>query len=192
MLTTETPKRVSIDIDIITNESENNIRMILDKLIKLDMFISWEDNNRKHSHGVPVGHFKVFYESVVDGNEEIGYRKLNVNAGEVLKDTWQACYTLAERNLKSEEYNHLQLGIKNFTNFTVERFAIEEAITAASKVAYPTTLINSGKNPKIERFKNPSEIKEWLIEDPIFTKINKLKKTNAEALFYWYMSLKKG
>lgn len=117
---------------------------------------------------------------------------MNVNAGEVLKDTWQACYTLAERNLKSEEYNHLQLGIKNFTNFTVERFAIEEAITAASKVAYLTTLINSGKNPKIERFKNPSEIKEWLIEDPIFTKINKLKKTNAEAFFYWYMSLKKG
>ena len=71
LLTTETPKRVSIDIDIITNESENNIRMILDKLIKLDMFIRWEDNNRKHSHGVPVGHFKVFYESVVDGNEEL-------------------------------------------------------------------------------------------------------------------------
>ncbi|MDF1570585.1 MAG: nucleotidyl transferase AbiEii/AbiGii toxin family protein [Bacteroidales bacterium] len=292
LLTTETPKRVSIDIDIITHETENNIRMILDKLSKLDMFIRWEDdNNRKLSHGTPVGHFKMFYKSVVDGNEEpilldllyapnpypqtrkypvkhnwlatsgedtlvvlptfeailgdkltafapkttgilysknrpveiikqlydiaylfdriidlniirnsyskvvqqeIGYRKLNVNAGEVLKDTWQACYTLSERNLKSEEYNHLQLGIKNFTNFTVERFAIEEAITAASKVAYLTTLINSGKNPKIERFKNPSEIKEWLIEDPIFTKINKLKKTNAEAFFYWYMSLKKG
>lgn len=291
LLATETPKRVSIDIDIITLESENNIRKILDKISRLDMFIRWEDdNNRKHSHGAPVRHFKMFYKSVVDGNEEpilldllnapnpypqtrkypvkhnwlatsgedtlvvlptfeailgdkltafapkttgilysknrpveiikqlydisylfdritdlniirnsylkvvqeeIGYRKINVKADEVLKDTWQACYTLAERNLKSEEYNHLQLGIKNFTNFTVKRFAIEEAITAASKVAYLTTLINNGKNLKIERFKNPLEIKEWLIEDPIFNKINKLKKTNAEAFFYWYISLKK-
>lgn len=292
LLTTEIPKRVSIDIDIITLEEGNKIRSILEKISGLDIFIRWEeDNHRKLSPGIPIGHFKMFYKSVVDGHEEpilldslyapipypqtreypikhnwiansgedtliviptfeailgdklsafapkttgilysknrpveiikqlydiaylfdkitdlnivrnsyskvvqeeIGYRKLNVNTAEVLKDTRKACYTLAERNLKSEEFKHLQLGIKNFANFTFERFAIEEAIRAAAKVAYLTALLGNENNLKIERFKNPLEIREWLIEDLEFNKLNKLKKTNAEAFFYWYLSLKMG
>ena len=291
LLATDSPRRFSIDVDVITREPESKIRDILDKISGLDMFIRWEDDNdRKHSPGTPVGHFKMFYKSVVDGHEEpvlldllyapnpypqtreypvkhnwlatsgedtlvvlptfeailgdkltafapkttgilysknrpveiikqlydiaflfdritgldvvwksyfkvvqeeIGYRTLEVGADEVLKDTREACYTLAERNLKSEEFNHLQLGIKNFTNFTVERFAIDEAITAAAKVAYLTTLLNNGKNQQIERFKNPLEIREWRIEGQEFNKLNKLKKTNAEAFFYWYRSLNK-
>ncbi|SHJ85843.1 Predicted nucleotidyltransferase component of viral defense system [Tangfeifania diversioriginum] len=291
LLATETPKRFSIDIDVITLEHESKIRDILDKICGLDMFIRWEDDNdRKHTPGAPVGHFKMFYKSVVDGREEpvlldllyapnpypqtreyplkhswlatsgentmvvlptfeailgdkltafapkttgilysknrpveiikqlydiaflfdritdldvvrnsyskvvqeeIGYRNLEINTDEVLKDTRETCYTLVERNLKSDEFNHLQLGIKNFTNFTIERFAIDEAITAAAKVAYLTTLLNNGKNQKIERFKNPLEIREWLIEGQEFNKLNKLKKTNAEAFFYWHKSLSK-
>ena len=281
----------SIDIDLITREPESKIRDIIEKISGLDIFIRWEDDNdRKHSPGAPVGHFKIFYKSVVDGHEEpvlldllyalnpypqtrelpvkhnwlvtsgenimvvlptfeailgdkltafapkttgilytknrpveiikqlydiaylfdriadldivrnsyskvvqdeIGYRNLKVNLDDVLKDTKEACYTLAERNLKSDEFKHLQLGIKNFTNFTVERFAIDEAITAAAKVAYLTFLLNNGKNRKIERFNNPLEIREWLIEGQEFNKLNKLKKTNPEAFFYWYKSLNK-
>jgi len=217
LLATEIPKRFSIDIDIITEEPENKIKEVLKKISQLEMFIRWEDDNdRKHSSNAPIGHFKIFYKSVVDGHEEpilldllytsnpypeikeypinhswvatsgkdtivvlptfeailgdkltafapkttgilysknrpveiikqlydigflfdqiaelnvvkesysrvvqeeIGYRKLNMEANEVLKDTWLACYTLAERDLKSDEFKHLQLGIKNFTNF---------------------------------------------------------------------------
>ena len=291
LLATDSPRRFSIDIDVITLEHEDKIRDILDKISQLDTFIRWEDDNdRKQTPGAPVGHFKMFYKSVVDGHEEpvlldllyapnpypqtreypvkhnwlatsgentmvvlptfeailgdkltafapkttgilysknrpveiikqlydiaflfdriigldvvrnsylkvvqeeIGYRNLEINADDVLKDTREACYSLAERNLKSDEFNHLQLGIKNFTNFTVERFAIDEAITAAAKVAYLVTLLNNGENQEIERFKNPLEIREWLIEDQRFNKLNKLKKTNPEAFFYWYMSLNK-
>jgi hypothetical protein len=290
LLATETPKRFSIDIDIITEEPENKIKEILEKISQLDVFIRWEDDNdRKHTPDALIGHFKIFYKSVVDGHEEpilldllytpnpypetkeypinhkwlvtsgkdtavvlptfeailgdkltafapkttgilysknrpveiikqlydisflfdriadlnvvkesyarvvreeIGYRKLNIDAEEVLKDTWNACYTLAERNIKSDEFQHLQLGIKNFTNFTIDRFSIEEAITAGAKVAYLTSLLSEGGNKEIERFKNPLEIKDWLIEDQFYNKLNKLKKTNPEAFFYWYKSLK--
>lgn len=288
LLATETPKRFSIDIDLITEQPENKIKVILERISQLEMFIRWEDdNNRRHTLDAPIGHFKMFYKSAVDGNEEpilldllytpnpypetkeypiihswlatsgentvvilptfeailgdkltafapkttgilysknrpveiikqlydlgflfdritnlkvvmesysrvvqeeIGYRKLNINAGEVLKDTWQACYTLAERDMKSDEFKHLQLGIKNFTNFTIDRFSIEEAIIAGAKVAYLTSLLNKG-NQEIERFKNPLEIKDWLIEDPTCNKLNKLKKTNPEAFFYWYKTI---
>lgn len=117
--------------------------------------------------------------------EEIGFRKLEVTATEVLKDTWQACFTLAERDINSEEFKHLQLGIRNFINFTIDRFNIDETITAAAKVAYLTKLIQSEVVIKIERFKNPLVIKDWLIEDQQYNKLNKLKKNNPEAFYYW-------
>lgn len=252
LLATEMPKRFSIDIDILTEEPEDKIKKILEKISQLDVFIRWEDDNdRRHTPDAPVGHFKMFYKSVVDGHEEpilldllytpnpypktkeypishnwlstsgkdtlvvlptfeailgdkltafapkttgilysknrpveiikqlydigflfdritdisivkesytkvvreeIGYRKLNIDAKEVLKDTWQTCYILAERDTKSDEFKHLQLGIKNFTNFIIDRFSIEEAITAAAKVAYLSSLLNKENKQKIERF----------------------------------------
>jgi hypothetical protein len=128
------------------------------------------------------------YNKVV--KEEIGFRKLDITATEVLEDTWQACYTLAERNIESEEFNHLQLGIRNFTNFTIDRFNIDEVITAAAKVAYLTKLLQAEKEVKILKFKNPLEIKDWIIEDPQYNKLNKLKKNNPVAFYYWYKSFK--
>lgn len=118
--------------------------------------------------------------------EEIRYRNLKIDADVVLNDTWQTCYTLSERDEKSDEFKHLQLGIKNFTNFIIDRFLIEEAIVASAKVAYLTTLLKEGGSKEIERFNNPTEIKDWLIEYPTYNKLNKLKKSNPEAFFYWY------
>ncbi|WP_100612945.1 nucleotidyl transferase AbiEii/AbiGii toxin family protein [Confluentibacter lentus] len=285
LLATEKPKRFSIDIDIITEHSEKEIIAVLQKIKDDKVFLDWEDdNNRKHTPDVPIGHFKTYYKSIVDGNiepilldllytanpypeiqevdikhpwlstsgketritmptfdailgdkltafapkttgilysknrpveiikqlydiaflfdnindievvkasynkvvqEEIGFRKLGNTAKDVLQDTWQACYTLAERDTKSEEFNHLQLGIRNFANFTIDRFSIDEAITAAAKVAYLTKIIQADEEIKIERFKNPLEIKDWIIEDQQYNKLNKLKKNNPEAFYYW-------
>jgi hypothetical protein len=127
------------------------------------------------------------YSKVVQ--EEIGFRKLNIGAEEVLNDTWNACYILAERNAESEEFKHLQLGIRNFTNFTISKFSMEEAISAAAKVAYLTVLIKSNFKGIIERYKTPLEVKDWLLEGEIYNKLNKLKKNNPEAFFYWYKTL---
>ncbi|MBA4318693.1 MAG: hypothetical protein C0412_09850 [Flavobacterium sp.] len=129
------------------------------------------------------------YSKVV--REEIGFRKLNSTALEVLEDTWQACYVLAERDTKSEDFKQLQLGIRNFTNFTIDRFNIDEAITAAAKVAYLTKLIQVNEPIIIEQFKNPLEIKDWLIENPQYNKLNKLKKNNPEAFYYWSKAMVK-
>jgi len=289
VLATEKPKRFSIDIDIITEHSEKEITGILQKIVDDKIFLSWEDdNNRKHTPDAPIGHFKAFYKSVIDGNiepilldllytpnpypetqevpikhpwlitsgdevtitmptfdailgdkltafapkttgilfsknrpveiikqlydiaflfdnitdlkvvknsynkvvqEEISFRKLDITAKEVLEDTWHTCYTLAERDIKSEDFKQLQLGVKNFTNFTIDKFTIDEAITAAAKVAYLTKLIQFEKEIKIEKFKNPLETKDWLIEDQRYNKISKLKKNNPEAFYYWYKAL---
>lgn len=289
LLATEVPKRFSIDIDIITEHTEEEIKAVILEIVKDEVFSDWEDdNNRKHTPDAPIGHFKVYYTSVVDGNvepilldilytpnpypeirelsvkhswlstsgedviikiptyeallgdkltafaprttgilysknrpteiikqlydiaflfdnvedldivknsymkvvqEEIGFRKLNITAKEVLSDTLDTCYILSERDIKSVEFNQLQIGIRNFTNFTIDRFSIDEAITAGAKVAYLSKLIQFDKITNIERFKNPLEIRDWLIEDQHYNKLNKLKKSNPEAFYYWYRAL---
>lgn len=290
LLATDVPKRFSIDIDIITEHSEEDIKTAIQEIVKEKIFSEWEDDNdRKHTPDAPIGHFKVYYTSVVDGNvepilldilytpnpypeirelpvkhswistsgedviismptfeallgdkltafaprttgilysknrpteiikqlydiaflfdnienlevvinsymkvvqEEIGFRKLDLNATNVLADTLDTCYTLFERNNKSQEFNQLQQGIRNFTNFTIDRFSIDEAITAGAKVVYLAKLVQLGKLTTVERFKNPLEIKNWLIENPQYNKLNKLKKNNPEAFYYWYNALK--
>lgn len=120
---------------------------------------------------------------------EIGYRKLNVNHHEVLKDTFDTCLLLTSRE-NNEQFNQLQMGIKNITNFIIDRFKIEDAIVAASKVAYLTKLLASGEN-LFEKYQNPTSIKQLEIVHPAFVKLNKLKKSNPEAFFYWVKAISK-
>lgn len=288
LLATEEPKRFSIDIDIITEENQDGIEAILEKITEKEIFTHWEDDNdRKHTPDAPIGHYKMYYESYVDGknepilldilyaqnpypelmqvpishnwiesegesilvnmptfdsilgdkltafaprttgilyekhrpveiikqlfdvaflmdnikdlplvresykqvaSEEIGFRKLNIGPIQVLEDTQQACFTLSTRD-KSETFKHLQLGISNFTNFTLVRFNIEEAITASAKIAYLSEMLKK-EGQSIERYDNPMDVKDLLIEPAPYNKLNKLKKSNPEAFFYWYKTVK--
>src|SRR5690554_6314771 len=71
LLATEKPKRFSIDIDIITEHTEKEIIAVLQKIKDDKIFLEWEDDNdRKHTPDAPIGHFKTYYKSVVDGNVE--------------------------------------------------------------------------------------------------------------------------
>lgn len=289
LLATKEPKRFSIDIDIITEQTQSDIEPILDTVCNETVFTHWEDNNdRKHTPDAPVGHFKLYYKSNVDGSvepilldvlytsnsypelteipiahdwiqtqdeittvkmptfdailgdkltafapkttgilyskgrpveiikqlfdvaflmgrisdlevvrksyakvvkEELSFRNLDITAEQVLNDTQEACFVLSTRDTKSEEFKHLQTGVSNFTNFTIEKFNTEEAITAASKAAYLCILIKSSDDNKIEKFNNPLDVKDWLIEDSHYNKLNKLKKSNPEAFFYWYKTI---
>lgn len=289
LLASKEPKRFSIDIDIITEQTQSEIEAILEKISKDSVFTHWEDDNdRKHTPDAPVGHFKMYYISTVDDNvepilldvlytpnpypklteipinhnwiqtggeittvkmptfdailgdkltafapkttgilyskgrpveiikqlfdvaflignisdldilrksyekvvaEELAFRNLDITAEQVLADTQEACFVLSTRDTKSEEFKHLQTGISNFTNFTIIRFNIEEAITATAKVAYLAEIIKTESTTKIERFSNPLEVRDLSIESAPYNRLNKLKKSNPEAFFYWYKAL---
>lgn len=289
LLATEEPKRFSIDIEIITEQSQKEIEVILEKISKESVFTHWEDDNeRKHTSDAPIGHFKMYYISQVDAKEEpilldilytpnpypklmeipikhdwiqtsgkittvqmptfdailgdkltafapkttgilysknrpvevikqlfdigslidviadvnlvresynrvvkeeIKFRKLEVSNTQVLDDTQEACYVLSTRDVNSNEFKQLQLGISNFVNYTISKFNIEEAITAAAKAAYLAEVLKNAKLSSLEKFENPLQVKDWLIENQEFNKLNKLKKSNPEAFFYWYKAV---
>lgn len=117
--------------------------------------------------------------------EELRFRKLSLSHQEVLDDTIEACFVIASRKTTNEEFKHLQRGIINITNFIIDRFKIEEAITSAGKIAYLCLILKSQEEMAIEKFGSPDQIRELTITNPEFNWLNKLKKSNPEAFFYW-------
>lgn len=119
---------------------------------------------------------------------ELAYRNLtDLSSEDVLKDTFQTAMTIATRGKSGlGNFGELQTGIHNIKNYIFsENFHLERAMVPVAKSAYLSVILQTGTK-KVYRFTNPLEVAEWTIEQPFETRLNKLKKTSAEAFFYWY------
>jgi predicted nucleotidyltransferase component of viral defense system len=122
---------------------------------------------------------------------EIAYRKLkNGTADAVLNDVYQTALCLTMRGADGKgNFEELLAGIIRITGYIFsEPYHIDKAITHASKAAYISRLIAADKK-EIEKFTSPDTIGDWNIDAPHNTKLNKLKKSNPEAFFYWYKAI---
>ena len=120
---------------------------------------------------------------------ELGYRNAEgMSVEDVLKDTINTALTLSLRGvINKEEFDMLQSGIKRIDGFIVsERYLLDSAIRDAAKAAYMAVLILSGTDEiipfSLERAKESPGMKV------LHAKLNKLKKTNIEAFYYWSMA----
>jgi len=123
---------------------------------------------------------------------EIEYRELkNVTPNDVLEDILQTSLCISVRGQDGIcDFNELHTGIKNIVNFIIsESFHIEKAITFAAKAAYISYLISTDAK-EIHKFKTHDVIKDQVIKQAFNTKLNKLKKSNPEAFYYWYQAIK--
>lgn len=119
---------------------------------------------------------------------ELIYRnRKNITEQNVIEDIYQTCLCIASRGMDGKgEFDELQSGIRRIRAYIFsENYHIEKAITQASKTAYLVTLIEND-SVEIEKYSNPLQMKEWLIDKPMNTKLNKLKRSNPEAFFYWF------
>jgi predicted nucleotidyltransferase component of viral defense system len=292
LLLLDPPRRFSIDIDLIIQTTEDSLTSVFNKIVGDGFFISWKpDNERKHKTNAPVGHYKFYYQSVVNSNfgdepilldvlysdncyselttrniahkwlitegnstriqipsvesilgdkltafapetagilysknrpveiikqlfdigtlfneisdldnvkqsyisianKEIEYRKLDITYKEILDDTFQAALIITTRDAKDNNFRHMQTGINNLVNFIIERFTIEEAVLCAAKAAYLSRLLQiDSRSAVIERYSNPSQLIDLEIKDVNYNKLNRLKKSNPEAFFYWLKAI---
>lgn len=119
---------------------------------------------------------------------ELNYRNTtDISEADVLEDIFQTSLCIVTRGADGEgNFKEMQNGIRRIGGFIFsESYHIEKVIAHASKAAYLSTLIKQDA-PTVEKFKSPTQVKNWLIADPLSNKLNKLKKSNPEAFFYWY------
>jgi predicted nucleotidyltransferase component of viral defense system len=119
---------------------------------------------------------------------EIDYRNAEeINENDVLEDIYQTALCIVSRGSDGKgDFIELQNGIGRISRFIFsENYHIEKAITHASKAAYIAALIKHNAE-KIDKFENPLQLKDWQIGEPLNNKLNKLKKSNPEAFFYWF------
>lgn len=65
-------------------------------------------------------------------------------------------------------------------------YSLDNAIVNASKAAYLSKLIESGKT-EVHHYdpEKQQELADAIIGKPLPTKFNKFKKSNVEAFYYW-------
>ncbi len=119
---------------------------------------------------------------------ELEYRHLDSgDIRPVLDDIYQTALCVCMRGQQNpEEFKLLQDGIGRIGNFVLgSRYTLDNAIVNAAKVAYLSQLIAKGKI-EVHHY-NPDRIEEMagqVLQEPMPTKLNKLKKTHPEAFFY--------
>jgi len=68
ILLIDAPQRFSIDIDINTKVSKEDLLRVLESVNQTELFTKYNENKRKET-GVPKAHFKFYYKSVVNKRE---------------------------------------------------------------------------------------------------------------------------
>jgi len=120
---------------------------------------------------------------------ELQYRNLDPeNVTQVLDDIYQTSLCICLKGLvEPDTFKLLQTGTKRIQSFIhSEKYNIDSAITNASKAAYLSVLIANGITTAAHfEPQNIEPMRDAVINEPIPTKLNKLKKSNIEAFFYW-------
>lgn len=121
---------------------------------------------------------------------ELAYRNIEGDTKFVLDDIFNTSLTITSKGqLGNSNMAALMLGIGQLKQYIFsETYHIEKAVTHSAKAAYISTLIRTGEK-NIHRFIDPMEIKDWNIGNQQYNKLNKLRKSNPEAFYYWYRSL---
>jgi hypothetical protein len=119
---------------------------------------------------------------------ELSYRgQDSLSVEDVLEDIYQTALCIVTRGTDGKgDFNLLQQGIQRVTSFIFsENYHLDKTIIHASKAAYLAALIKNDSG-SMEKYSNPLQMKDWVISENLNPKLNRLKRTNPEAFFYWY------
>lgn len=121
---------------------------------------------------------------------ELGYRGITGETNLVLDDIFDTSLTISTKGkLGKGRMDAFMQGIGQLKQYIFsENYHIEKAVTHAARAAYVSSLINTGEKVA-KHFSDPLEITDWNIVNQQYNKLNKLRKSNPEAFFYWYQTL---
>lgn len=123
--------------------------------------------------------------------QEIRYRDAQYLVEDILHDTMDHALSICFRQGRNNvEYPVLVRGIKQASSHIFsEPYHLEKAILSAAKTFYLVSLIEfDGVTIEKYNIRHWERMTDWLFNDYEYTKLNKLKKSNPEALFYLYLA----
>jgi len=124
---------------------------------------------------------------------QLAYRNLRkLKPAHILQDAFDtACMIGMRGSAAGDEYAELSEGFKKLAAFIYSgHFSIDTAILCAAKTAYLTALLLK-REDSIMRFGPGQELASWMISNPDYNKLNKVKKTSPEAFYYYYRALER-
>jgi hypothetical protein len=123
--------------------------------------------------------------------KEIAYRPNSLTVQAVLEDVFSTSVFIGLRGfgMPESDWREIVAGVKRFTSFHLDGvFHVEKAINAASKAAYVAMLLARSKH-QFERFDPTQNLASVIVGDARFSKLNKIKKTDPEAFFYFHRAV---
>jgi len=125
---------------------------------------------------------------------EIQYRKISISTKEVLEDIFNTSLTIAKREKNLREYlrsfNEVKIGLLKISTYIIGKaFRIDEAIEASAKTAWFAMKLKNENFAPLTLYEPSNDLEVLTIENKEFQFLNKLKKNNKPAFYYWYKCL---
>lgn len=126
--------------------------------------------------------------------KQFEYQKKDLTQNNVLDDIFQTALIIARRDNNTGEdkvkFQELFEGIRNFNPFLIEGyFRIEQAQAASARVAYLASKLQNEDYSELAVYSSDIDIKKLEIKNMRHHFLNRFKKTNPEAFYYWYQCL---
>ncbi|MEJ5302112.1 MAG: nucleotidyl transferase AbiEii/AbiGii toxin family protein [Bacteroidales bacterium] len=128
-------------------------------------------------------------------NRQLSYYNQNFDINHVLDDIFNTSLIIArrERNVTEPDktyFSYLKDGIRGINQFLSEgNFRIEDAVLTAGKVAFFSSLMRTEKFEKFGLYSTSDLPDQPEIMNTNYNFLNRLKKTNRKAFYYWYHAL---
>ena len=143
-------------------------------------------------HCSDIQETKVVFNAIA--KNQIAYQCLDVNIEDVVQDIFDTALIIAKRDRNAEgfmlsRFAEIQSGLLMFKGYLISgNFRIEEAIIASAKTAFFIEQMQQN-SPSFENFNLNINMDTWSIISPLYNFLNRLKKTNRQAFYYWYKCL---
>ena len=119
---------------------------------------------------------------------ELEYRGRNdVPLEDVAMDTIEAAQCISTYGFEDmADFDFYSEGIDRVRNFIhSEKYNVPSAIRKAAKAAYAAACLVKSVESPVRFDGDVQRVQSLVVESPLSTKLNKLKRTNPEAFFYW-------
>ena len=126
--------------------------------------------------------------------KQFKYQNKKLTPNNVLEDTFQTALIIARRDKNigedKEKFQELLEGTSKFNTFLINGyFRIEQAQAASARAAYFASKLQNKDYSDLKVYSPNIDLSEMEIKNKRFHFLNRFKRTNKEAFYYWHQCL---